>query len=204
MDINRKDAGVQHSLSPLRQEPYETNSNHKQVHICKCKMSIRSPRLYEISRSYNVTISGMQKDMHKRSDFIGCTGVASKQLPTPIREATVRKSDSTANIKVGSLKQTFESFNNKQDSFYKAHNKEPTLMAADVEVRKPNSAENSITNLRELQELLCRIFRGENLSISDFGLRTPELHILVEIFIRKNRSACQSRFSKKSRKRNYC
>jgi len=193
MDINRKDAGIQHGLSPLRLEHYETNNTHQQVHMCKCKVSIQSPRLYEISRSYNITISGMQKEKHKRSDVIGYTGVASKQLPAPIREASVRKSDSTANIKVGSVKQTFESFNMKQDSLYKAHNREPTLMAMDVEVRKPNSAENSIINLRELQELLCRIFRGENLSINDFRLRTPELHILVEIFIRKNRGACQSR-----------
>ena len=50
-----------------------------------------------------------------------------------------------------------------------------------------------LTNLKALQTLLVSFFKGNALSIDDFNLSVPELHIFSEILIRKNRQACNER-----------
>lgn len=50
-----------------------------------------------------------------------------------------------------------------------------------------------LTNLKALQTLLVSFFKGNALSIDDFDLSVPELHIFSEILIRKNRQACDER-----------
>ena len=50
-----------------------------------------------------------------------------------------------------------------------------------------------LTNLKALQTLLVSFFKGNALSIDDFNLSVPELHIFSEILIRKNRQACDER-----------
>lgn len=48
-------------------------------------------------------------------------------------------------------------------------------------------------NLRAIEILLLKVFKGSTLSIDEFALSTPELHILVEILIRKNKSSSKNK-----------
>lgn len=59
-------------------------------------------------------------------------------------------------------------------------------VASNVSFKQPK-------NLKKLEDLLCRVFRGDHLTMQEFNLSIPELHILVEIFIRKNRNACHAK-----------
>lgn len=59
-----------------------------------------------------------------------------------------------------------------------------------------------LCNLKALESLLLKIFSDGSFSIEEFALSVPELHILVEILIRKNKSASRNRFVNKSWKRN--
>lgn len=47
--------------------------------------------------------------------------------------------------------------------------------------------EQRIVNLKDLEELLNRLFRNENVQITDLDLNYAELHVLVEVLMRKNR-----------------
>ena len=48
-------------------------------------------------------------------------------------------------------------------------------------------SEEKIIHLKNLEDLLNRMFRNEQITISDLDLNYAELHILVEILMRKNR-----------------
>ena len=50
-----------------------------------------------------------------------------------------------------------------------------------------------LRNLKAIESLLLKVFKGSALSIEEFALSTPELHILVEILIRKNKSSSKSK-----------
>lgn len=47
--------------------------------------------------------------------------------------------------------------------------------------------DEKIIHLKELENLLNRIFKNENIEIADLDLNYAELHILVEVLMRKNR-----------------
>lgn len=45
--------------------------------------------------------------------------------------------------------------------------------------------ERPLVHLKELETILFKIFKGDKLTVTDFRLSLPELHILVEVLIRK-------------------
>lgn len=49
--------------------------------------------------------------------------------------------------------------------------------------------EKPLFYLKNLETTLFKIFKGDNLTIEDFQLTIPELHILVEILIRKHKGS---------------
>lgn len=53
--------------------------------------------------------------------------------------------------------------------------------------------ERPLRKLKNLEGLLLKVFKGSNISIEEFRLNEPELHILVEVLIRKNKNACKNR-----------
>ena len=64
-----------------------------------------------------------------------------------------------------------------------------------------NTNNKQLHNLQNLEKLLFKIFKGDHFSIEDFQLKIPELHILTEILIRKNKNASKNMYRYKNRPR---
>lgn len=56
----------------------------------------------------------------------------------------------------------------------------------------PNNS-TGFRNLKQLRKLLIKIFRNEDFDISDFQLNKWELHVLVELLLRKNKGRTKLR-----------
>ena len=50
-----------------------------------------------------------------------------------------------------------------------------------------DNIEKIFTNLENIENLLCKVFKNEKISIMDFRLSKPEMHILVELLLRKTK-----------------
>jgi len=59
--------------------------------------------------------------------------------------------------------------------------------------KKLQAKDSILENLFKLENLLFKVFSGDQFLIEDFELSIPELHLLVEILIRKNRNSCLSK-----------
>lgn len=57
----------------------------------------------------------------------------------------------------------------------------------------PKRRKSKLIALNKLHSLLTKLFLNQRIDIQDFNLRPFDLHILVEILIRKNRNACHGR-----------
>jgi len=70
---------------------------------------------------------------------------------------------------------------------------ERTTIGSNIFDCKLSNNIKNITNLINLENFLIKLFKGLPLTINDFALSTPELQILVEILIRKNKNKSQSK-----------
>lgn len=70
-------------------------------------------------------------------------------------------------------------------------------------VKTKRSNRSKLIALRKLHLLLQNLFLNRRIEIDDLDVRILELHILVEILIRKNKGACLNRSFNKTRTRGF-
>lgn len=191
MDITRKDASTQYSNLHIAKNGHAIDEPHI-CEQCAYNRSLNPRKNFDIQNVFTVTLSETLCDAKTKNQQTLLTNRINKILPSPIRKSNVRQSDSSGSVKRQSLCQSIESLKDKSDAL-SLKEKQPAAVEMKNKNQKNNIDRNPIVDLGQLENLLCRIFRGENLSISDFELNPVELHILVEVFIRKNKSIGQIR-----------
>ena len=190
MIITRKDIGVQHV--PVNKDVCtQIQDKH---HICEDIKNIchrRHSSVKNIGNSYTYTyIDDNPLSTQKKPKSNGDVCESDKYKETPGTNP-VKLDDKL--IVSWARAQNNNMIDLNHQSLYINHcNNSKAHCIVNNEKAQP-AATNALNNLQQLENLLCKIFKGFQLSIEDFRLSVPELHILVEIFIRKNRNNCESR-----------
>lgn len=193
---DRKEASTQLFPEELNTASDLRNIKHAQAHTCMCQVQAKRTKTLSISHSYNISIFVKEEKRSIKGDLLRHAQTGEKLLPVPIRKPMMRCAESAPNIVIAPSNFETSGLHMRVPSAAENSVLELKIDCQRVGVQKQNMSDKSVTNLRALQELLCSIFKGESLVLEHFKLKKPELHILVEIFIRKNRSACASRIGK--------
>ena len=140
----------------------------------------------EIGRSYSLSFSKLARDSISHTDHKGSelnnmnfdknNEILDKTLikaRTATSDNQIQDIDELENPKIPS---TLLEENNYLDN---------SNIESDDKINK--LSDSIIRNLHNVENLLCKIFKDDHLSLEDFTLSVPELHVLVEIFIRKNK-----------------
>lgn len=90
------------------------------------------------------------------------------------------------------IKNQFTPILNGQSPFLKPFEAMPPSQAK-VQADKCADSKNPLQNLHQLEDLLIKVFKGESLEMAHFMISVPELHIISEILVRKNREAFRGR-----------
>lgn len=190
--MNRKDASTQYSF--LLQTNISAHITDDQNQI-GCKMVCtrqKNPARTELSHIYSITFFSDQIDKTKNSGENNPAYHISKSIPAPLHAINARLQKNSTNSQLNLAMPKNEAPINNIDNFYIGYQwgKKYESMK---EIPEPVSFENYNDNIYNLENSLYKVFNGDHLTINDFKLNTPGLHMLVEILIRKNRNACKSR-----------
>lgn len=192
MRTDSKDAGTQTMLSNASNEQYQFVEKPRPLHQCVCNRFVSRKQKLEISPSFNMTFPEIKFGTDKVTNSVQIASITDRRVPVPISRPCAITPNSSEITDTFSINCSSNLRSEKPEMVRKRENHKSSPINSNAEMAKLAGPDSAICNLSALQALLCRIFKGDNLSLNDFKLTTSELHILVEIFIRKNKLICQA------------
>ena len=183
--VTMVDAGTQHTPSMALSLTLQNSLNSRTVSSCFCNKSPSEKRVLSLVQCFSLTIAlGPSNKIEtiqvpdRRSNRI--------HIPAPIRkiDSPIQETTPTLQCPLIVPMNPFGVINGESQ-----RSVESKILPFGAQKQAP--ADRALPHLQTLKVLLCRIFSGGDISESDFQLRRLDLHILVEIFIRKNRSTNQ-------------
>ena len=193
MNIQRKDASTQYTPIPTINASGNPKRTQQPNVEGKPYSQVKPASVNEIKHIYTITFFSKNQDKNENFTDKNLNGDKNNMFPVIGNNTASRVNDRMHNSSIANHKKIPEMEVFKTGQVYINHYKDPKASQFDNPSTKPLKPDNSLQALTKLEDLLCKVFRGSQLIIEDFKLSVPELHILVEILIRKNRNACQAR-----------
>lgn len=193
MDARKKDASIQCSILPLV-STNSTSDKDLQFDSAYATKNLRNLRdAKRICNNYSITQCKNQLRINKMRGEAEHEISHMNMIPMPIRS---REGFSRYDYTLSSQsisKEYVESRHIKPDPVFIEHSSDIANVEGKSDPSSMLAPLNKVNNLQQLESLLVKVFKGDVLLVSDFQLSGPEIHILVEVLVRKNKNAAKLR-----------
>ena len=202
MDARKRDVSVQCSILPLMSTNNSSEKDYLLDNLHASNNLRNAPAVKQINHSYSITQCKNQLRINKMKNGTEHGISHTNMMPAPIRACDGFPRYETAFSSQNLSKDYIESHYIKPDLNLAGLCGDVVCVDGKLDPSGLLTPLNKVNNLQKLESLLVKIFRGDILLVSDFELSGPEVHILGEVLLRKNKNAAKLRLSNKVERRN--